>query len=413
VDRLCASEEFRKSPRSQELLRYLCDHALNHPSTPITEHEIGVALFGWNRDKDPGADTIVRVQVSHLRKKLEHCFVTECRNEPVAIHIPRGTYVPVFELREQSPAEDLRVVKASPQIVTATIPARTPAPRPIRAVVIACVVTASLATAAFGLYLRQVGGPAIAPTPALDRFWSGFRNGRAALLVVWDANLVLFTDILGRMISLNDYRYSGYPSRQLDTIHDPAMRRAAENLAVTHMTGLQDATTGISITLLLSRYHVPAGSISARDFRMPQPDNLILLGHPKGNPWVQFFEDRLNFRYQFDFEKRQGSIVNRAPAAGEQAVYTARFGDEGYCVVACLPKTEGSGTVLLLFGSDMSSLEAGGRFVTSDASLEQLYRRMGAQSQRAPAAMEVLLKTRLLDNLARGYEVIAYRIPAA
>ena len=137
VDRVCASEEFRKSPRSQELLRYLCDHALNHPSTPITEHEIGVALFGWNRDKDPGADTIVRVQVSHLRKKLEHCFVTECRNEPVAIHIPRGSYVPVFELREQSAAEDVPVAKASPQIVTATTPARTAAPRPIRAVVIA------------------------------------------------------------------------------------------------------------------------------------------------------------------------------------------------------------------------------------------------------------------------------------
>jgi hypothetical protein len=82
-------------------------------------------------------------------------------------------------------------------------------------------------------------------------------------------------------------------------------------------------------------------------------------------------------------------------------------------VVACLPKPEGNGTVLLLFGSDMSSLQAGGRFVTSEASLEQLYRHIGVQPQHAPAGIEVLLKTHLLENLARGYEVIAYRIPAS
>lgn len=82
-------------------------------------------------------------------------------------------------------------------------------------------------------------------------------------------------------------------------------------------------------------------------------------------------------------------------------------------MVACLPKPQGSGSVLLIFGSDTSSLQAGGLFVCDEASMQKLYRRVGVAPSHAPARIEVLLKTHLLDNLARTYEIIAYRIPAA
>ena len=68
VERICASPELEKSPRSQELLRYLCRRSLDEPAAHITEHEIGIALFGWDRNSPPETDTIVRVQISQLRK---------------------------------------------------------------------------------------------------------------------------------------------------------------------------------------------------------------------------------------------------------------------------------------------------------------------------------------------------------
>jgi hypothetical protein len=166
-----------------------------------------------------------------------------------------------------------------------------------------------------------------------------------------------------------------------------------------------------AVSSLLTRYRVPVGSISAQDFQMEQPDNVILLGHARMNPWVELFDDRLNFHYKFDWKERKGQIVNLAPAPGEQATYTAEFGKHGYCVVACLPKPIGDGTALLIYGSDMSSLRAGGRFVTDDRWIARLYSRMHVTPKNAPRYIEVLLGTELLDSMAPGFDIVAYRLP--
>ena len=408
VERICASSQFEKSPRSQELLRYLSDCSLKDPAASITEHQVGVALFGWRQDLDPGSDTIVRVQVSQLRKKLEHYFVTDGRDEPTVIHIPRGSYAPAFDLREHALQE-----AESPHILPLVLPGPVPVPAAPRrsflsAVILSSAATALVVSAAFLIYGRATADHVA--TPALDRFWSGFRNGRAAEVVVTDANLAMFSDVVGHMISLNDYR-TGYPREQLDGIQDSQTRRFAEAMVRTHNTGMQDASTLAGLSLLLSRYRVAVNAISARDFRMPQPDNLVLLGHPKGNPWIRLFDDRLNFRYDYDWQAQTGKIVNQAPHSGEQASYTADFGKEGYCVVACLPKPMHQGTALLIYGSDLSSLEAGGHFVCDENSIAQLYKRLGVTPGKAPPYLEVLLKTKLLENLAPEFEIIAHRIP--
>lgn len=214
----------------------------------------------------------------------------------------------MFEIPEPGSIEEI-AASERPHLAANEIRSAPAKPaRPLRAAVAASVATAILVAAAFEFFFRQTAAPA-PPTPALDHFWSSFRNGAGALMVVSDTNLVVVTDILGGMVPLNEYRNSGYPRRQLDTIRDPAVRSAAENLLGLQNTGFQDATTVSGISLLLSRYRVPAGAISARDFRMPQPENLILLGHPKANPWARFFEEPLNFRYEFDFEKRRTGIV--------------------------------------------------------------------------------------------------------
>jgi hypothetical protein len=393
IERAVDSPQFSKSPRSQELLRFLCDSALKDPQAPITEHQIGAAIFGWSQDHDYSSDTIVRVHVSQLRKKLEHYFLTEGQDEPVVIHIPRGSYVPQFEDREQV--------------------SRPPVPRRSRWRLVLAGVAILAAGAAIALWPgRAPSGPSAAATPALDRFWTPFRNNRSVQIVVSDANLILLSEMMGRTVSLREYRYRTYPQHFVDLdVKSPEMRQLAGRLLMTHTTGMQDATVSAAITVWLSRYQIPVSSISAQDFRMPQPDNLVFLGHPKGNPWVELFEDRLSFSYQFDWKNRKGSIISRPNAPGGPGVHTATFGNEGYCVVACLPKPMGDGAALVIFGSDMSSLEAGGRFVTNEESINNLYRRLHVTPKDAPPYVEVLLHTRLFENLAPGYDIIAHTTP--
>ena len=58
-------------------------------------------MLGRRPDYDTSHDTLVRVLVSQLRKKLHEHFAGEGHDEPVIIEIPKGSYVPVFRPRPE------------------------------------------------------------------------------------------------------------------------------------------------------------------------------------------------------------------------------------------------------------------------------------------------------------------------
>src|SRR5689334_20646959 len=98
VDRIAASLPFQRSPRLRELLLYIADSALQDPPIALTEQQIGTAVFHRPLQFDTGADTIVRVQVSQLRKRLEHYFLTDGLQERIRVEIPRGSYNAAFRV---------------------------------------------------------------------------------------------------------------------------------------------------------------------------------------------------------------------------------------------------------------------------------------------------------------------------
>lgn len=414
VERICVSPEFDKSPRSQELLRYLCERTQATPSAHITEYEIGVALFGWDRDLPPESDTIVRVQVSQLRKRLAHYFLDSGRDESVEILIPRGSYAPVVQFRD-APAIELAPL---PQLPQELAPAEEPAPAPqkrfhLKTALASASITA-LVVLGLGFWYAQAThrlGDRTAATsrPALDHFWAGFRQGSPAMIVLPDVSHRLLSEFEGETIPLSRYK-DGFPNAIIDAIKPPRERLLADRITDTQITGMHDAVTLSALGIMFASYNVPFTPILARDFRVPQRDNLVLLGHLKGNPWLELFQHRLNFRYAFDWETRRGAIVNSHPQPGEQPAYTVDYNRSGYCVVACLPKTADQSEIVLIFGSDVASLEAGGRFATSEPDLEGLYRHMGKTIGNAPRHVEVLLRTRLMGNLAPEHSVLVYRV---
>jgi hypothetical protein len=407
LDRISKSTEFSQSARSQEVLRYLCSSSVRNPEEKITEHQIGVSVFGWDPNRDSGDDTSVRVQISQLRKRLERYFAFEGAKEPIRIRLPKGSYSPVFEVRG-APSEN------HPAPVTIARPEIVPAPRfagsnAMRVLIGTNLVTLVLALA-FALLPRTVS-VATGATPNLDQFWMAFR-GRPAQVVLSDGNLVVLGEMLGREIPLPEYRSHFNPTGLVhSSISDEAIRSLADRVLPTHLTGTQDVNVFGMLSSLLTRYRVPVASVSAPDFQMSQLDNVILLGHPRVNPWIHLFDDQLNFRYGFDWKEHKGQIVNSSPAPGEQAIYTAEFGRHGYCVVACLPKPVGEGTAVLIYGSDLSSLEAGGKFATDEHWMAQLYSRLHVTARTAPRYIEVLLRTELLDNMVPGFDIVAYRLP--
>ena len=98
VDKVSSSLIMSKSPGLLHLFSFLMNSHLTKCSSHLKEYVVGVDGLHRPATFDPRMDSIVRVQVSRLRRKLRQYYRTEGREDRVRIHIPVGSYVPVVKL---------------------------------------------------------------------------------------------------------------------------------------------------------------------------------------------------------------------------------------------------------------------------------------------------------------------------
>lgn len=100
LQRILSSPDFANAGRLAALLQYIVTKALAGEAEQIKEYTIGVEAFGKPESFDPRLDTLVRVQASKLRARLEKYYSGQGLEDPIHIEVPRGTYVPVFRRME-------------------------------------------------------------------------------------------------------------------------------------------------------------------------------------------------------------------------------------------------------------------------------------------------------------------------
>ena len=421
VERVLASASLQSSPRQQELFRHLAERALQDPPGPVSEAEVGVAVFNRAPDYDTSVDTIVRVQVSQLRKKLEHYFLSEGRDEPVLIELPRGSYVPTFRPRartDESASLPTGELAAATFVPPPVVPAYAPhAGRDRRLLPLLGLLTIAVATSGWLAYdnarLRTRAGRRV-ERPHLDRFWGQFlENGLPTQIAVSDGGVLALAEARERSVTLSEYRMAQYPQVVIDAMAtDEKTRADLLRTAARGFTPPGDAIVAHEVATLCLSHDASCQIVSARDLRvnLQSPENVILIGHKRANPWLELFEAGMNFRYHFTESPRRAEITNAAPGPGEAEAYRADWGRRGYCVVASLPKPGGRGHALLIFGADITSVEAGGHLLTDDEAMGALQRRLGATRGGRLPYFEVLLQTKLQGSTAASYEVVAHRV---
>jgi TolB-like protein len=112
LDRILASAVFANSGRLSRLLKYVIERTLAGEGDQLKEYVVGVEVFERGSTYDPRLDSIVRVEARRLRAKLEEYYRGDGSNDPIAIEIPRGSYVPVF--RASGPADGAASSNAIP-----------------------------------------------------------------------------------------------------------------------------------------------------------------------------------------------------------------------------------------------------------------------------------------------------------
>ncbi|QQP91608.1 hypothetical protein IGS68_10525 [Skermanella sp. TT6] len=107
LDAICATEAFRRATRCRNFLRYVVEETLAGRTDRIKAYAIAVSVLGRDESFDPQADPVVRIEAGHLRRRLEHYYLTDGSACTVRIELPKGSYVPVF-VRIAPPVEERR-----------------------------------------------------------------------------------------------------------------------------------------------------------------------------------------------------------------------------------------------------------------------------------------------------------------
>lgn len=408
VERIAASEQFRRSTRLRDFLLYVGRQSLINGCPEINEQEIGIKVFGRSPSYIRSQDNIVRVNATELRKRIDLYFASEGAHEPLVLEIPRGGYKPVFH-RRLPLAEAL----PSPNIVPDRLRSAEDAPHK-KTRFPWVLTTVILAVVCLALFLQNRAIQKQLYTwegkPALASFWGDFlRSHQQTDIVLADASLTLIEDLSNHPIPLNDYLNDRY-MRQVQALDLSSDRKSDLNqifnrnlVAFGDFRAAQQilalAPVSSSLRLELSRYFM-ADSLKR--------DNVILIGGKKANPWVRLFDDQINFSLDYDAADN-GFITNRKPQAGEQPVYTVPADPNtliSYSVIAYLPNASRTGNVIILTGIDSDATNAAAEFLTSEVKLEKF--RNTLHLQKFPY-FEVLLKTSRLSGTALSAEMVAYR----
>jgi len=412
VRRIQESETLRRSGRLKELLAYLLERTATDPETPVREHEIGTYVYRRRPDYDTSHDTIVRVQVAQLRKKLERYYQTEGAHDELILTIPRGRYQAHWHSRTETPPE---MVEPHPPIEAAPAPAR------------ARWLPAAIALA-FGLMLAVWLVFAAIPkreawqnntakkSPSVAKLWSSLLvPGRTTHVVLSDPGIVMLAVATGRRVRFPELGDRLFMNR-LDSIsgqdHFTSFLRS---VTASQLTTLSDLELVRRITALGLIDPGMMNILAARDFRIRElnAQNTILVGYGLSNPWVEVFQQSTNFVLDVDYATHSMQVTNLHPNNGESPRYV--LGDpkvgspaQGFATVALFPNPTLSGKTLIISGADVPGTESAIQFLMSEELWDPFYRRIAVNGEIP--SFEVVLAYRRLSNSSGNVFPVAWRV---
>ena len=427
LQRIIESPAFRGSRRSQEFLQFIVEHALDRHFDELKERTLGVALFGRSPSYDTGDDAIVRVTACDVRKRLTQFYAEFGFDSEFRVELPPGSYIPEFKNmaaalsshpgKIETAVETVKIPPAS----AAEAPAKSPVPETVhgrRIIWLPAAILAGLAilTGVFWWNQRRVVSANISPSHVLP--WSGLiQASRQTHVIFCDPELVTLQRLLNSTVSLSDYanqRYSPAPAEikpEVRHIMEAVSFRGANVAAVDAAMALQIDNLIVPSTKRSMEMHT-ARSMRLGDFKTE--DSFVLFGSPRSNPWVELFQDQLDFGFEFDGVRRAEFIRNKRPQNGEAATYvpTAEGWGTGqaYAIIALVGNPGQTGRVLLLAGSNAEATEAAGKLATNLDALSKALRARGIDPNGPPRPFEILLRVSTMAGSPNTSEVIACHI---
>lgn len=422
VRRVVASSGFRRAAQLRGILLYVSRFALLHPGEHLREQDIACNVLGRRNDFDPAYDNIVRVQISHLRRKLSDYFANEGAREQLILDIPKGSYVAQFL---PAPNRKSHFPFVGPETASETdSPEATAAPKegppltsaarpfvfPYKWVAI-LLALALLSICSFLLLHRKSETNAMqADVPPI--LMPMVQNGKDVSVVLPDTSLMVLQEFLRTEVTPQEYLSSDFPTNELGKIPEEGMRQVLSFLGRKRTTSISEVEIGMDCVDTFRKSGLRANVRYPRDLHVRDFDNVnvVLIGSRRSNPWLTLFDAKTNFRFVESTADHSYYFLNAKPHPGEQQRYQPDYGSKeaiNYTDVALIPNLTGNGFVLLVDGSDVQGNEAATRFLLHSKLPPAL---LAELKRKDLSRFEVFLRgTHMQGEANDAVEVIAYR----
>ena len=399
IDRLAGSRVLHGSESLCRLLRYLAEHGLQNPGSPIKEYQIATEVFGRPSDFDPHVDSAIRVQAGRLRMKLAEYYSSEGKGDPILVELPKGSYTLTFHARS---------------IGASTKPVTVQKPEPARkrngilvnwaAGVLALSILLAAAVAMLVVkWQNHLRSDAVSskskPVPvAYQTFWKGFVSAPSQPWVVFSN-----AAFIGRPETGMRYRNPAEDSHALILDHYTGV---GEVLAVHELDRV--------FHLFGQEVRVKRGSLFSLDDA--KSNDLIFVGSPAENLSLRDIPMSQQFAFQrLTSGPRKGdlAVMNLHARAGEPAYFVGSPPNvplsEDYAVIALLKGLDPSNSVLILAGTSTIGTQAAVEYVCHEDSLTQLLGRMSLEADSDLKPFEVVLRVKVARGVPVESDIVALR----
>jgi hypothetical protein len=419
--RVVAGRHFAKSPLLSKFFLYVVTETLAGRQAEITEHQIGVQVFGRSPGYLTVEDNIVRNYARQLRRRLAEHFAGEGSSESLRVEIPHGGYIPVFtrasdvrpagEQRSDAMPDNVGTHLASgspPSSVVPIAPRRNWQRLLLRAAVLAASAAVLISLTWFAAV--RTHAPNQAPEPA-QPLWAALFDGPAnSYIVPADAGFNLLEDLSRRPLPLADYIKGGYlelPLAEVDA-------HSAQDLRSQQFTSFVDLQIVAALARLPEFNPQRVILRFPRDLRLDdlKNANAVIIGSVGSNPWAAIAGDSTNFGIVYREDMQGATLVNRKPQSGEAPSYVSHWNEpahETFAVISFLPNLGGNGHLLLLQGLDVAGTQAAAEVLFRQDALAPVLRR-ATRPDGSLRFFEVLLRATSIQSSAAGTQVMAFRI---
>jgi hypothetical protein len=402
VEKIEKSHTLHSSESLRKLLRYLAEHALDHPGTPLKEYQIATEVFGRPAAFDPQLDSTIRVQAGRLRLKLAEYYASEGADDLVQVEMPKGTYLLAFHPRT---ADSAKIhLQSAHDHVTEEAGIRTSRWWSRAVICLSVLLLAALVT--IGWLLSSSGKKTAAMVAAsgetvpaeFTTFWRPFVSAP-------DEPWVIFSNakFVGRPETGMRYFVGG--------------RDAVAPVILDHYTGVGEVLAVHNLDRVFNLLHheirLKRGSLFSLDDA--KNNELIFVGSPAENLTLRDIPGTKEFVFQYlTSGPRTGdlSVANVHPQAGEASYYIGTQDtsplSEDYAVVALVKGLDPAHSVLILAGTTTLGTQAAVEFVCDQNSLHELLQRINADANGVKP-FEALLRVKVARGVPVKSSIVAVR----